>query len=75
MSSSLEILEGEAAKKMLNKMLDSFDIKAINFKYSPFCKGLFKKAGAYVAFDNSTGECWTEEFESKKAAKKYLKAS
>lgn len=80
MPKPFKILKGKSAKKRLIQMLDDFDKvisknkkTVIAFKYAPLCKGLFKDKTVYVAFDNSTGECWCEEFKSKNAAKRYLK--
>ena len=44
---------------------------AVN-KYG-FCCGHFQEGDHWIAFDNSTGQCWEEEFSSEKECLSYLK--
>lgn len=83
------IFKGEKAKKICHAIQKSFDdahddhcrlyaqgIKTtFNQRYSPLGKGYFKDGTTWVAFDNSTGEFWIEEFKSKKKAKRWIKKS
>lgn len=37
------------------------------------CCGYFQDGNRWIAFDNRTNECWTEEHRSEKHCRKYLR--
>lgn len=59
---------GLAAKSLLNKIMQETDLANRNAKYQPLGKGVFKQKASnaesysFIAFDNSTGDCWIESF-------------
>ena len=57
-------------KKIFNKMLSNFNGTS-NHKI-PDEKIMFKEGKRFIAVDNSSGDCWTEEFRNYRDAKKYL---
>lgn len=66
-----DFLKGEEAEKMCRKILDHWYIDGT---YNLFLgtKGWFKDGKTYVAFDNTTGDCWIEEFSNEKSAERWL---
>lgn len=83
-----KIMRGKKAKSLCHAIQKSFDDALENqislcrkgfkaslnhFKYSPAGSGIFKDGSVWVAFDNSTGDFWIEEFKSKFKAKKWLR--
>lgn len=67
-----EILTGEIAKELCGKLIQSD--KECKDK-SNFKKGYFKeKHRNWVAFDNSKGDCWTEDFRNAEEALIWLGA-
>ena len=63
------MLKGIEAKQTLEKILS--DSKCTPYG-KPYIAGYYKASdNAWVAFDNTTCECWTEEFASDKDAEKW----
>ena len=72
-----EIEIKKVTKEEANKLLDSCKDYGCTLKWEPL--GLFytidkDKEGknVYIGFDNSTGDCWTEEFKSLSGCKNWL---
>ncbi len=56
---------GKEAKKIVHEILESIDD---NGRY-PYCEGdsgYYKDGKVWCAWDNSSGDCWVEEFKTKK---------
>lgn len=65
------ILVGITAQIELSNLLMGYDIETKKFPLNNI-KGYFKHTNYYVAFDNSTRDCWVEEFEDEDSANKWL---
>lgn len=66
-----DLLKGKEAEETCRKILDQWYIDGT---YNLFLgiKGWFKDGETYVAFDNTDGECWIEEFGSQMSAERWL---
>ena len=64
------IKDRKLGKKIFNKMLSNFNGTS-DYKLEDE-KIMFKEGKRFIAVDDSTGDCWTEEFKNYKQAKKYL---
>jgi hypothetical protein len=62
----MSILIGMAAKLIFDEWLKNNEATE--------CKGIFFDKGLFIAFDNSTGECWQEEFKDINNAFSWIKA-
>lgn len=60
----------DEAKKAFNTIIVSGD-----WKKAERARGIFSSQGMYIAFDNTTGECWQEEFTLNVKALNWLNAS
>ena len=58
----IEIITAEMAKEIIDKR----EPVGLFFRYD-------KKSGKYIGIDNKNGEAWTEEFDSLKNCKKWLR--
>lgn len=58
---NLPVLLGDEAKdnctQILNRMLDDSYVKGLDDSI-----GLYYEKDRWIAYDNSTGDCWVEEF-------------
>ena len=61
-----DILKDDDAEKAFKKILES------NYKSAEKVKGIFQDGNKFIAFDNTTGECWQEEFVNIKPAVAWL---
>lgn len=67
------ILIGETAEQVVFEILQSNNSQNGNYPAHTGAKGYYKDDdGVYVAFDNSTNDCWIEEFNTRKEALKWL---
>lgn len=64
----MKTLAGLKAKQYFNRNLDKLDKR----KSEGSSKGYFKEGDKWIAFDDKTNELWTEEFDNKKDAIRYL---
>jgi hypothetical protein len=64
----MQILTGDNAERVCGEIIDGAIIGAGESMYPPpYCKGFYKDKRSdgvevWVAFDNSTADCWVEEF-------------
>lgn len=66
--------KGEKAKQVLNETLAMYDNDKEQYTRNTGTKGYFKnEIGTYTAFDNTTGDCWVEDFDTEKQAKNFIK--
>ena len=56
---NIPILLGNEAKEMCEDLLDKKGIIVIDQDCST---GMWYENGKWIAYDNSTGDCWLEEF-------------
>ena len=63
---------GKEAEEMLNDLLTFKGDNDPSYP-PPYEKGVFKQNDVYIAFDNTQGECFTEEFKSIPDALNWLK--
>jgi hypothetical protein len=65
---------GEEAKQILSKILASAKDNDKGTVYAAYSgsTGMYKDGEKYVAFDNSTNDCWVEEFREEEGAAKWL---
>lgn len=66
-----ETLLGKEAMDMLDKILEETELGAWEYKYKGSF-GIFREDNKFIAFDNNTGDCWVEEFETLKDAIEWL---
>ena len=72
----MEVLQGKEAEKVLTKILDDREKETnngvVSEKYpEPFVSGYYQEDKRWVAFDNTSGDCWVEDYPSEKSAAKY----
>ena len=61
--SGQHLLTGEEAQKVLGEILESERrSRSLTFPAHTGAQGYFRDGAKYVAFDNSTNDCWVEEF-------------
>ena len=75
MNSNLKYIDGDEAYAVLNDILANMEDKTFSYplhQEAPTNRGFFREGDKYVAYDNSTGDCWVEEFKTKKEAKDWL---
>jgi len=66
----MKILKGEEAKKVCDEILNG---RTKEGKYlGPFAWGIFEEDEIWVAFDNSGGDMWMEEFYYANQAEEWL---
>ena len=61
------IVTGQQARQILNEILEHD-----GYMYKQGYVGYFQAGDSYVAFDNTTADCWVEEFESKEDAVQWI---
>lgn len=61
-------LKGEEAQKVCNEILNSDNYQECHLG----AQGYWKEHDKYVAFDNTTGDCWMEEFTIEREARKFM---
>lgn len=66
------ILIGKIAEQVVFEILQSNNSQDGNFPAHTGANGYYIDNGVYVAFDNSTNDCWIEEFKTRKEALKWL---
>lgn len=67
------IYTGEEAKTVCNMILNNTDWTAPLKGYDSISKGYWKEGpDRWVAYDNTDGDCWVEEFRTRKEAIKYI---
>jgi hypothetical protein len=59
----------EVSKEVINNMVDEY-CKGKPRKEDPLC--LCKEGDKYVAIDDTSGDCWVEEFDTKLKAIRWL---
>ena len=63
---------GKEAQELIGPILESVD-KEGRYPLNEGDCGYYKNAnGIYTAWDNTTGDCWVEDFKTKQAAIKWL---
>lgn len=65
------IYEGEEAYKVCNMILANGDFSTPIEGYEVFSAGFWREGDKWIAYDNTTGDCWVEEFKTRKEAKEY----
>ena len=69
-----QLLTGEEAQKVLGEILESERrSRSLTFPAHTGAQGYFRDGAKYVAFDNSTNDCWVEEFRTKTGAEKWCR--
>ena len=69
-----QLLTGEEAQKVLGEILESERrSRSLTFPAHTGAQGYFRDGGKIVAFDNSTNDCWVEEFRTKRGAEKWCR--
>ena len=72
--SGQQLLTGEEAQKVLGEILESERrSRSLTFPAHTGAQGYFRDGAKYVAFDNSTNDCWVEEFRTKIGAEKWCR--
>lgn len=72
--SGQQLLTGEEAQKILGEILESERrSRSLTFPAHTGAQGYFRDGAKYVAFDNSTNDCWVEEFRTKIGAEKWCR--
>lgn len=67
----MKIYKGEEARIVCDLILRNEDYSTPIEGYEVFSTGYWFERDRWVAFDNLDGECWVEEFKTKKEAKEY----
>lgn len=62
---------GDEAKRVVNEILEN-ETPGKGYPLHAGAKGYYVDNDKYVAFDNLTQDCWMEEFDTEKEAKKWL---
>ena len=63
---------GEEARTICFDILASYDEKSCKYPLHEGDCGYFKnEIGSWSAFDNQSGDCWCEDFKTKKQAKEW----
>jgi hypothetical protein len=70
-----KIIIGDDAKNTLSKLLDNESYKTDNFKGVGYFSTNHKGIETFIAFDNTTNNCWVEEFSSEKKAINFCKGN
>ena len=74
MINRLEILTGKEAQKVLGEILESErKSRSLTFPAHTGARGYFYEKPKFVAFDNSSNDCWVEEFRTKLGAEKWCR--
>lgn len=68
-----EIATGDVARRTLKSTLNEESL--LKYPVSKYAFGYFRDDDKWIAFDNSTGDCWVEEFATKGQALKWIKAA
>ena len=72
--SGQQLLTGEEAQKVLGEILESERrSRSLTYPAHTGAQGYFRDGAKYVAFDNSTNDCWVEEFRTKTGAEKWCR--
>lgn len=66
------IYTGQEAKKVCEAILSNEDYDTPIPGYDHLSSGYWKECGKWIAYDNTTGDCWMEEFDTLKEAKQYV---
>ena len=68
-SEDVKIYQGEEARQIYGEILESErKSRELVFPAHTGALGIFVEDGKYVAFDNSSNDCWVEEFKSEQVA-------
>ena len=67
----MKIYEGEEAYKVCNMILANGGYSTPIEGYDVFSAGFWREGDKWMAYDNTTGDCWVEEFKTRKEAKEY----
>ncbi len=68
------IIVGEEAQRIYGEILESeYSSRGIGFPAHTGALGIFVEDGKYVAFDNSTNDCWVEDFKNEQVALSWLR--
>lgn len=63
----MKVYKGQKAKEKCMYILDSYENNL-----TEKCLGLWSDDDVYIAFDNSSNDCWVEEFQTLKEALAYI---
>ena len=73
-SEDVKIYQGEEARQIYGEILESErKSRELVFPAHTGAQGIFVEDGKYVAFDNSTNDCWVEEFKSEQVALSWVR--
>lgn len=65
------ILTGTEAKEKLKALLETEEYGAYGIGKKDQVAGYYQEGEVYAAFDNTTNNCWTEEFSTEENAIKF----
>lgn len=68
----MKIYEGEEAYKVCNMILANGGYSTPIEGYDVFSAGFWREGDKWMAYDNTTGDCWVEEFKTRKEAKDWV---
>lgn len=68
----MTIYEGEEAYKVCNTILANGDFSTPIEGYEVFSAGFWREGYKWIAYDNTTGDCWVEEFKTMEKAKGWI---
>lgn len=66
------IYKGKDAKKVCGMILANENYDTPLNGYDCNSAGYWKENGKWIAYDNTTGDCWIEEFKRRCEASKYV---
>lgn len=67
----VKLYVGDLARQTCNSILKDGNYTQSDFG-SARSKGYWKEDGRWIAYDNTTFDCWVEEFATRKEAKEWL---
>ena len=63
---------GDFARTVCNYILKHYDDAKEMYTEFFGTTGVFQENGKWVAYDNTTGDCWVEEFKTKREAERWV---
>ena len=67
----MKIYEGEEAYKVCNMILANGGYSTPIEGYDVFSAGFWREGDKWIAYDNTSGDCWVEEFKTRREAREY----
>lgn len=68
----MTIYTGEDARTACERILENIDYSMAITGYDSASAGYWEENGKWVAYDNTDGECWMEEFATEAEAKGWI---